>query len=217
MRACSQFAFEQRRLATFGTICFVKLTSMLLLTWSRIMWRIVPPRITAPSAASLAKALGIVLAVLSASFSAGLPAGDGTPPTQVPFPAGFRQWVHVKSGVIGPDFPMYTTEGGIHHIYANRTALTGFKKGEFEEGSILVYDLLSLSEKGGVGTEGTRRRIDVMVKDSKLYPASGGWGFGRFMGDDREHDVLTSNATEACYQCHEKRKAKGFVFSDLTE
>jgi hypothetical protein len=63
--------------------------------------------------------------------------------------------------------------------------------------------------------EGTRRRIDVMVKDSKRYAASGGWGFGRFMGDDRERDVLTSEIREACYQCHEKRKAQGFVFSGL--
>jgi hypothetical protein len=109
---------------------------------------------------------------------------------------------------------MYKTEGGIHHIYANRKALVGFPTGTFEDGSILVYDLLSLSEKSGIETEGARRRIDVMVKDSKRYAASGGWGFGRFMGDDHDHDVLTLEVTKVCYQCHEKRKEHGFVFSD---
>jgi hypothetical protein len=74
-----------------------------------------------------------------------------------------------------------------------------------------------LSEKGGVGTEGARRRIDVMVKDSKRYTAYGGWGFGRFMGDDREHDVLTAVVRAACYQCHSARKAQGFVFSEMGE
>jgi hypothetical protein len=123
----------------------------------------------------------------------------------------------VKSAVIGPEFPAYATEGGIHHIYANKTALAGFKSGNFEDGSILVYDLLSLSEKGGVGTEGARRRIDVMVKDSKRYTASGGWGFGRFMGNDREHDVLTKDVRAACFQCHSARKAQGFVFSEMGE
>jgi hypothetical protein len=121
----------------------------------------------------------------------------------------------VKSAVIGPEFPAYATEGGIHHIYANKTALGGFANGSFEDGSVLVYDLLSLSEKNGIGTEGARRRIDVMVKDSKRYAASGGWGFARFMVDDHEHDVLTSGAAQSCYQCHANRKAQGFVFSEL--
>ncbi|HET6208158.1 MAG TPA: cytochrome P460 family protein [Terracidiphilus sp.] len=164
----------------------------------------------------LPRILGVVLAVLSASSSPGL-RGDEGAQSQVPFPAGYREWVHVKSGVIGPEFPAYATEGGIHHIYANPTALAAFKNGTFEDGSILVYDLLSLSEKGGVATQGARRRIDVMVKDSKRYSASGGWGFGRYMGEDHEHDVLTPDVRESCYKCHENRKAQGFVFSELRE
>ena len=124
------------------------------------------------------------------------------------------QWVHVKSGVIGSEFPM-EPERGIHHVYANRAALAGFESGSFEDGSVVVYDLVSLSEKGGVGTEGPRRRIDVMVKDSKLYAATGGWRFGRFMADDHEHNVMTPDLHKVCVQCHEKQKAHGFVFSDF--
>ena len=160
--------------------------------------------------------IGVALALLSAVSSLGL-RSDEPAQSRVTFPTGYREWVHVKSAVIGPEFPGYATEGGIHHVYANKTALPGFSNGDFEDGSILVYDLLSLSEKGGVGTEGGRRRIDVMVKDSKRYPATGGWGFGRFMGDDHEHDVLTLQVTETCYQCHESRKTQGFVFSDLRQ
>ena len=180
------------------------------------MHRTVPLRVPAFTPMSLPRFVGVVLAVLSATSSSGLN-GNDRGQAQVQFPAGYREWAHVKSGVIGPEFPAFATEGGIHHIYANKAALAGFKQGNFEDGSILVYDLLSLSEKGGVGTEGARRRIDVMVKDSKLYPATGGWGFGRFMGDDRETDVLTSDARGACYQCHEKRRTQGFVFGDLRE
>jgi hypothetical protein len=132
----------------------------------------------------------------------------------VSYPTGYRQWVHIKSGILGAEFPM-ETERGIHHVYANPTALPGFESGTFEDGSIVVYDLVSLSEKGPIGTEGPRRRIDVMVKDSKLYAATGGWGFGRFMGDDHEHDVMTPELDKACFQCHEKQKAKGFIFSEF--
>ena len=139
--------------------------------------------------------------------------GDESSQAQITYPAGYRQWVHVKSGIIGSEFPM-EPERGIHHVYANRTALTGFESGNFEDGSVMVYDLVSLSEKGGVSTEGTRRRIDVMVKDSKLYAATGGWRFGRFMADDHEHNVMTPDLHKACVQCHEKQKAHGMVFSE---
>jgi len=161
----------------------------------------------------LPKVFGVMLALASATFICDL-RGDEPASDHISYPSGFREWVHVKTGMLGADFPM-EPERGLHHVYANKTALPGFESGNFEDGSIIVYDLVSLSEKGGVGTEGARRRIDVMVKDSKLYPDSGGWGFGRFMGDDQEHDVLTADIRRICVQCHEKQKAHGFVFSEI--
>jgi len=178
------------------------------------MERIVSLRISAPTRRSFLAVFAVTLAVLFPTSSTGL-RGDEAAQSQVTFPAGYREWVHVKSAIIGSEFPAYATEGGIHHLYANKIALPGFRSGNFDDGSILVYDLLLLSEMGGVGTEGTRRRTDVMVKDSKRYTASGGWGFGRFMGNDREHDVLTADFRAACFQCHSARKAQGFVFSEM--
>ena len=160
----------------------------------------------------LPKALGIVLAFIPAISWFRL---RGDEPAQVSFPTDYRNWVHVKSAVLGPEFPGYQTEGGIHHVYANKAALAGYPSGTFEDGSIIVYDLLTLNNKSGVETEGARRRIDVMVKDSKLYAATGGWGFGRFMGDDHAHDIVTPDLSKTCYECHESQKAHGFVFSNL--
>ena len=59
----------------------------------------------------------VVLAVGSAAliFEA---YGDESSPAQIAYPAGYRQWVHVKSGLIGSEFPM-EPERGIHHVYAN--------------------------------------------------------------------------------------------------
>lgn len=162
---------------------------------------------------ALSNVLAMVVAVASANSLSPL-SGDDAVQTHIAYPTGFREWVHVKSGVLGPEFPM-EQERGVHHIYANKAALAGVESGSFDDGSILVYDLVSLTEKGGVGTEGPRRRIDVMVKDSKLYADSGGWGFARFMGDDQDHDVLTSDVRKTCLQCHEKQKAHGFVFSQF--
>jgi len=133
------------------------------------------------------------------------------------FPTGYRQWVHVKSALIGPQFPAFATEGGIHHVYANDVAMPGFRGGQFPDGSVLVYDLLETTENGGVTSEGRRRRVDVMRKDSKAYPASGGWWFGRFMGNDHQTDVLTPEQRAACSTCHQKRQEQGFVFSAFRE
>lgn len=172
-----------------------------------------PFPIPASYSASLPRILGVVLAVVSSTTFSDL---RGAEPEQAPvsYPAGYREWVHVKSGLLGAEFPA-EPERGIHHIYANKAALSGLESGTYEDGSILVYDLVSLSENNGVGTEGTRRRIDVMFKDTKRYPESGGWGFGRFMSDDHETDVLTTDVRKVCFQCHEKQKAHGFVFSEF--
>jgi len=133
------------------------------------------------------------------------------------FPAGYRLWVHVKSTLIGPQFQLFATEGGIHHIYANDKALQGLRSGQFPDGAILVYDLLETTENGGVTAEGARRRVDIMRKDSKAYSDSGGWWFGRFMGNDRQNEMLTPEHRAACFTCHQKREKQGFVFSEFRE
>ncbi len=163
---------------------------------------------------SLPKLFAVALTMACATFVLNL-RGDEPAPFHIPYPAGYREWVHVKSGILGPEFPA-ESERGVHHVYANKTALAGFESGTFEDGSIIVYDLISLDPTGsGVVKEGSRRRIDVMVKDSKTYADSGGWGFGRFMGDDHERDVLTADVRKSCVGCHEKQKAHGFVFSEF--
>jgi len=106
----------------------------------------------------LPKFLGIAMALVSLTLLADL-RGDEPASHPVPYPAGYREWVHVKTGELGPGFPM-EAERGLHHVYANKTALAGFENGSFEDGSVLVYDLISVSEKDGVGTEGARRRIE---------------------------------------------------------
>ena len=172
-----------------------------------------PFPIPASYSRALSRVLSVLLAVVCSTAFSDL---RGAEPEQAPvsYPAGYREWVHVKSGVLGAEFPA-EPERGIHHIYANKAALAGLESGTFEDGSILVYDLVSLAEKNGVGTEGARRRIDVMIKNSMRYSSSGGWGFGRFMSDDRERDVLTTDVRNVCFQCHEKQKAHGLVFSEF--
>ena len=56
---------------------------------------------------------------------------------------------------------------------------------------------------------GSRVNMQVMVKDSKKYVATGGWGFGDFKhgkpGDEALH--------KTCFSCHEPAKDRDFVFT----
>jgi hypothetical protein len=131
---------------------------------------------------------------------------------QIAYPAGYRQWVHVKSALIGPESPNKRYIG-FHHIYANEKAMEGYRNGRFEDGSIIVFDVLETQVNAATTAEGARRFIDMMVKDSQRFASTGGWGFEEFQGDSQTERVLTPQAKVACYNCHIQRKEQGFVFS----
>ena len=133
--------------------------------------------------------------------------------TEVPYPTGYRRWTHIRTMLVGPQSSFFETSGGIHHIYANDKAMEGYASGTFPDGAVMVFDLLNVKEKDGVTAEGARQRIDVMLKDSKLFAATGGWGFERFTGDSETDRPLTEEHRKLCFACHEQRKDHAYVFS----
>jgi hypothetical protein len=131
----------------------------------------------------------------------------------IPYPVGYRQWVHIMSALVGPESPFFKNSGGIHHIYANDKAMEGYKSGQFPDGSIIVADFLETQESKGITKEGPRRRIDVMVKDGKRYTETGGWGFEQFKGDSQTDRMVTAETAAKCFACHGTQKEHDSVFS----
>jgi hypothetical protein len=131
----------------------------------------------------------------------------------IPYPMGYRQWVHVMSALVGPESPFFKNSGGIHHIYANDKAMEGYKSGRFPDGSIIVADFLETQESKGITTEGPRRRIDVMLKDGNRYTETGGWGFEQFRGDSQIDRMVTAEIAAKCFACHVTQKEHDSVFS----
>ena len=119
----------------------------------------------------------------------------------IPYPEGFRNWAHVKSTLVGPSARGFATNGGLHHYYANQKALEGYRTGQFPDGAVLIDDLLEVTEKEGVGSEGTRKRVAVMLKDSTKFRETGGWGYEVFKGDESVGS-LNADARAACFKCH---------------
>lgn len=106
-------------------------------------------------------------------------------------------------------------------ILGNRAALQSFREEQrpFPDGSIIVriawsYESAaeddkvlgdSVSHVAGVPKNG----VQVMVKDSRRYAASGGWGFAQF--NDGRPAAETVQAT--CEPCHTAARSRDLVFS----
>lgn len=139
-------------------------------------------------------------------------------PVKVPYPSGWRNWTHTKTMAITSDqHPLFAAFGGVHHIYVNSVGLKAAKSGgPYPDGSVLVFDLLEWTESGGAYTEGARKLIGVMHKDSKKYKATGGWGFEGFKGGNPQERLVTDPVNQ-CYNCHAGQKDKDFVFSQYRD
>jgi hypothetical protein len=142
--------------------------------------------------------------------------GLATAADTVPYPENFRSWSHVKSGVIGAQHKNFSSLGGIHHVYANKEGMDGYRSRSFPEKSVIVFEWLEWAEKDGAVLEGPRRQVDVMVKDSQRYAATGGWGFQRFVKDSRT-ELATAPTPEQCFACHNQLKVDGLVLSKYRE
>jgi len=132
----------------------------------------------------------------------------------VPYPKGYRNWTHVKSMVINPGHPLYDAFGGIHHLYANKQALAGYRSGKFADGSVIVFDLLEANTGGNAVQEGPRKVVGVMRKDAAKYSVTGGWGFEAFKAGK---PAVGDNAAKACFECHASQKQRDYVFSTWRE
>ena len=61
---------------------------------------------------------------------------------------------------------------------------------------------------GGSAIAGSATNVQFMIKDSKKYASTGGWGFAQFTNGKPDAIVQTT-----CYACHAPAKARDFVFT----
>lgn len=130
----------------------------------------------------------------------------------------YKGWNHVKSMVIYSEkHPLYNPFGGIHHVYANDIALKAVKKGgkrSFPDGSVLVFLLYEAKESEGAYTEGRKKIEAFMIKDSKRFKDTGGWGFYAYDGSGKN---LVKNMKRDCFSCHAQVRERDYVFSVYKE
>ena len=118
---------------------------------------------------------------------------------------------------------MTQEEGDFNQLRAqlgNEIAIKAYREGKlpFPDGAVIValhWKRVPSDEDNKVFgrvqafVAGSPVNMQVMVKDSKKYAASGGWGFADFTdgkpGDEAKH--------ETCFPCHQPAKDRDFVFT----
>jgi len=135
-------------------------------------------------------------------------AAASSPIYGVTVPVGYRRWELVAPSH-RPDFDE------IRSILGNDLAMQAYRSGTlpFPDGTILAklaWKHVPLPELGTAYAPGSATTLQIMVKDSKKYAATGGWGFGRFIdgkpADEAQH--------QTCFACHQALvKNHDFVFT----
>ncbi len=54
-------------------------------------------------------------------------------------------------------------------------------------------------------------KAEAMVKDSKKYASTGGWGFGKWV--DGQLKMHSEKTTKTCFGCHSPMKANDYVYT----
>ncbi len=133
----------------------------------------------------------------SQSASSATPSENASPIYGVTIPEGYRDWKFIAPAQEAPPLDE------LRAVLGNDIAVDAYKKGTlpFPDGSILVklaYKRKQSTEFAPATVPGAPTTVQVMVKDSKKYPGSHGWGFGRFV-NGKPVDVAQH---ETCLSCH---------------
>jgi hypothetical protein len=157
---------------------------------------------------SMFAAAAVVTVAALVFVNPGRAAGDAAPIFGVTIPDGYRQWE-----LVGVSHRADLDE--LRSILGNAVAVKAYRAGTqpFPDGTILAklaWKHVPLPDVDGAFVPGDAKTLQIMVKDSKKYASTGGWGFGRFV-DGKPADAAQH---ETCFACHEAyAKGHDYVFT----
>ena len=171
----------------------------------------------------------IAVCTLYVTKSTAQNAKEGRPQTEsnaspiygITIPAGYRDWRLISvNHLAGDKLKQVRAQLG------NDVAIKAFREGRlpFPDGAVIAalhWNEASSEENNKVldigfpgsglqsSVAGSATNVQFMVKDSKKYAATGGWGFADFKdgkpGDEALH--------KTCFPCHQPAKAQDYVFT----
>jgi len=164
----------------------------------------------------LALIAGAAVAGVLASTSPGSGASDeATAPIYgIKIPAGYRDWKLIS---------VAHEEGNLNDfraILGNDEAVRAFRENKipFPDGTIiarLAWKYVASEENNKVFgrpqsfVAGPPINVQLLVKDSRKYAATEGWGFAQFTNGKPDGEAIH----KTCLPCHEPAKARDLVFT----
>ncbi len=130
------------------------------------------------------------------------------------FPAGYRRWIYLSSGIdmsYNPH-PMNMGHSMFDNVFVNSAAYDAFlKTGTWPEKTMLVLELRKAASHASINKSGYFQTAETMgrevhVKDSR-FP--GGWAFFGF-DDEKPAEMMPTKAD--CYSCHQQHGAVDTTF-----
>ena len=140
--------------------------------------------------------------------------GQPTAPFVTEIPHGYRDWRWISSAHEAGNL------NSLGAVLGNDVAINAFRKGKlpFPDGTVIAalhYRNVPSDENNAVFGQvqsfvpGPPTNIQFMVKDSKKYAATGGWGFGQFTNGKPDNEAIH----KACFPCHGPAQGHDFLFT----
>jgi hypothetical protein len=175
------------------------------------------------------KRIAVLVLAIGGAVASAQPAEDAAPIYGITIPAGYRDWALISVARVGNPLNDMRAKLG------NAVAIRAYRQGTlpFPDGTIiarLAYNQAT-SEEDNNAVRGILERqyspevvqkllnesfvagpptnVQFMVKDSKKYAATGGWGFAQFTNGKPDGEAVH----KTCFACHTPAKDRDFVFT----
>jgi hypothetical protein len=172
----------------------------------------------------------VVLALTPSSAWSQQAAGGAAPIYGIILPEGYRDWTMISAANVGAPVNDLRVKLG------NDIAIKAYRddKRPFPDGTIiarLAYQQITSEENNKVFRAAAEQRglppeqidkllaasfvagpptnVQFMVKDSKKYASTGGWGFAQFTDGKPDDEAVH----KTCFACHAPAKDRDFVFT----
>lgn len=133
----------------------------------------------------------------------------------ITIPPGYRDWKLISVAHEAGNL------NDLRAVLGNDVAINAYREGNlpFPDGAIiarLAWSYVPSDENNKVFgraqsfVPGPPMNVQFMVKNSKRYASTGGWGFAQFTNDKPDGNEAL---LKTCFPCHEPVKGRDFVFT----
>jgi Cytochrome P460 len=131
----------------------------------------------------------------------------------IEIPLAYKNWKLIS-------ISQRTDKNSLRAILGNSIAINAIQQNRippWPDGAIiakLVWKQKPDNNWSEANVPGAFEHAEFMLKDSRKYASTAGWGFARWLGTQQTPYGIDAHFDQECLACHTKVKGKDFVFTD---